>query len=45
MEILIKICLNETCIEVLIGKHLSDNFLIQNDLKKGDANWQLVDHM
>jgi hypothetical protein len=30
-------CLNEMYIEVRIGKHLSDNFPIQNGLKQGDA--------
>jgi hypothetical protein len=30
-------CLNETYGEVRIGKHLSDNFPIQNGLKQGDA--------
>jgi hypothetical protein len=30
-------CLNETYSKVLIGKHLSDNFPIQNGLKQGDA--------
>jgi hypothetical protein len=34
---LIKMCLNETYIKVRKGKHLSDSFLIQNDLKQGDA--------
>jgi hypothetical protein len=34
---LIKMCLNETYSEVRIGKHLSDNFPIQNGLKQGDA--------
>jgi hypothetical protein len=29
--------LYETCSKVRIGKHLSDNFLIQNGLKQGDA--------
>jgi hypothetical protein len=33
----IKMCLNETYSKVHIGKHLSDNFPIQNDLKQGDA--------
>jgi hypothetical protein len=33
----IKICLNETYSKVLIGKHLSDNFPIQNGLKRGDV--------
>jgi hypothetical protein len=32
---LIKMCLNETYSEVLIGKHLSDSFPIQNGLKQG----------
>jgi hypothetical protein len=30
----IKMCLNETYSEVLIGKHLSDSFPIQNGLKE-----------
>jgi hypothetical protein len=30
-------CLNETFNRVVIGKHLSDNFLFQNGLKEGDA--------
>jgi hypothetical protein len=34
---LIKMCLNETYDKVRIGKHLSDNFPIQNGLKQGDA--------
>jgi hypothetical protein len=34
---LIKMCLNETYNTVHIGKHLSDNFSCQNDLKEGDA--------
>jgi hypothetical protein len=33
----IKMCLNETYSKVRIGKHLSDNFPIQNRLKQGDA--------
>jgi hypothetical protein len=33
----IKICLNETYSKVRIGKQLSDNFPIHNDLKEGDA--------
>jgi hypothetical protein len=33
---LIKMCLNETYGKVYIGKHLSDNFSIQNGLKQGD---------
>jgi hypothetical protein len=34
---LIKMCLNETYSKARIGKHLSENFLIQNGLKQGDA--------
>jgi len=34
---LIKMCLNETCSRVQMGKHLSDMFLVKNGLKKGDA--------
>jgi hypothetical protein len=34
---LIKMCLNETYSKVHIGKHLSDNFPVQNGLKQGDA--------
>jgi hypothetical protein len=34
---LINMCLNETYGKVRIGKHLSDNFPIQNGLKQGDA--------
>jgi hypothetical protein len=30
-------CLNETYGKVRIGKHLSDNFSIQNGLKQEDA--------
>jgi len=30
-------CSNETYHKVLIGKHLSDTFPIQNGLKQGDA--------
>jgi hypothetical protein len=33
----IKMCLNETYSNVRIGKYLSDNFPIQNGLKKGDT--------
>jgi hypothetical protein len=39
---LIKMCLNETYSEVRIGKHLSENFPIQNGLKQGDALLQLL---
>jgi hypothetical protein len=30
-------CLNETYSIVRIGEHLSDSFLVQNDLKQGDV--------
>jgi hypothetical protein len=30
-------CLNETYSKFRIGKHLSDNFIIQNGLKQGAA--------
>jgi hypothetical protein len=33
---LIKMCLNETCSKVRVGKHLSDKIPIQNGLKEGD---------
>jgi hypothetical protein len=33
---LTKMCLNETCNKVHIGRHFSDMFAIQNDLKHGD---------
>jgi hypothetical protein len=38
----IKMCLNETYRKVHIGKHLSDNFLIQNGLKQGHVLSPLV---
>jgi hypothetical protein len=34
---LIKMCLSQTFSKVLVGKHLSDSFPIQNGLKQGDA--------
>jgi hypothetical protein len=34
---LIKVCLNETCSEVRIGKYLSNTFPIQDSLKQGDT--------
>jgi hypothetical protein len=34
---LIKICLNETCTRLGVGKHLSGMFHIENGLKLGDA--------
>jgi hypothetical protein len=32
----IKICINETCSKVRVGKYLSDSFPVQNGLKQGD---------
>jgi hypothetical protein len=34
---LIKMCLNETCSKIRVGKQLHDKFPIQNGLKQGDA--------
>jgi hypothetical protein len=34
---LIKMCLNEMYSTVHIGKHVSDNFPVENGLKQGDA--------
>jgi hypothetical protein len=39
---LIKMCLNKTYSKVHTGKHLSDNFPIQNGLKQGYALSQLL---
>jgi hypothetical protein len=39
---LIRICLNETYIKFLTGKHMSGKFLIQKDLKQGDALSPLI---
>jgi hypothetical protein len=39
---LIKMCLNETCSKVHIGKHFSDNCPIQNGLKQGNALLQIL---
>jgi hypothetical protein len=39
---LIKICLNETCSKVSVGKLLFDKFPIQNGLKQGDAPLPLI---
>jgi hypothetical protein len=39
---LVKMCLCEMYNEVHIGKHLSDNFLIQSCLKQGDASSPLL---
>ena len=37
MEMLIKICLNETCSRVRVGKSLSDRFRIKIDVKQGNV--------
>jgi hypothetical protein len=37
LDRLIQMCLHETCSTVHIGKYQSDEFLIQNGLKQGDA--------
>jgi hypothetical protein len=34
---LVKMCLNETCSRVQVGKHLSGTFPCKNGLKQGDA--------
>ena len=34
---LIKMCLNETCTRVHVGRHLSDMIPIKNGLKQGEA--------
>jgi len=34
---LIKMCINETCSTVRVGKHLSDTFPMNKSLKQGDA--------
>ena len=34
---LVKMCLNETCSRVWVGKHMSDRFHIKNILKQGDV--------
>ena len=39
---LIKVCLNETCSRIQVGKHLSDMFPIRNSLKQGDALSPLI---
>jgi hypothetical protein len=38
----IKICLNEMYSKVYVGKHMSDNFPVQNGLKQGDASSPLL---
>jgi hypothetical protein len=37
LDRLIKMCYNETYSKVCIGKHLSDNFPVQNVIKQGAA--------
>ena len=37
MKVAIKMCLNETCCRVQVGKHLSDIFPIRNGVNQGDA--------
>jgi hypothetical protein len=39
---LIKMCLNETYSRVRTGKNLSDKFIVQNCLKRGDALSPLI---
>jgi hypothetical protein len=39
---LINLCINETYSKVRIGKHLSDTFPIQNDIKQGYALTPLI---
>jgi hypothetical protein len=39
---LIKMCFNEICIKICVGKHLSDMFPIQSGLKQGDALSPLI---
>jgi len=39
---LIKMCLNETCSRVWLGKNLSDMLPIRNGLKQGDALSPLI---
>jgi hypothetical protein len=42
LVMLTKTCMNETYSNVRIGKHLSDNFPIQNGLRQGDASSPLL---
>jgi hypothetical protein len=37
LEGLIEMCLNRTYLDVRTGKHLSDTFATQNNMKKGDV--------
>jgi hypothetical protein len=39
---LTKMCLNESCSRVWVGKHLSDMFHVKNYLNQGNALWQLL---
>jgi len=42
LESLIKMCLNDTCSRVRVGKHLSDVFPLNSGLKQGDVLSPLV---
>jgi hypothetical protein len=42
LERLIKMCLNEAYITVLVGKHLFDRYPIKNGLKQGYASPPLL---
>jgi len=37
LELQLKMCLNETCSRVRVGKNLCDMFPVRNGLKQGDA--------
>ena len=37
MKVAIKICLNETCCRIQVGKHLSNMFPIRNGVNQKDA--------
>jgi hypothetical protein len=37
LVMLIKLCLNETCIKIRTDKHFSDAFQTENSLEEGDA--------
>jgi hypothetical protein len=39
---LIEMCLNETCTKIHVGKHWSDAFSVQNDVKQGDPLSQFL---
>jgi hypothetical protein len=44
-EKLIKMCVNETCSRVRVGKHLSDRFSLKNGLKHRYASSPLLQNM